>query len=205
MPMVFVPLFGMSLERALRVMHAPKEASALALRANTEIPEQSVGMTSLLGAYMRSPLARFHAWFFSEEHEPAERWAETYDRAPLDALPPCVRSAVLYPNDLLLRPWGMRAVTRTLLALGWHPRHIAGLNPLEIRARFWLGRAMDGIRSRNARGFLRAHFFGALRDGMRRPRGLQLPIVQGAANVSGEGMRRQSGHFSERGAGAKKP
>jgi hypothetical protein len=31
------------------------------------------------------------------------------------------------PNDLLLHPASMRLVTRVLLALGWHPRHIAGL------------------------------------------------------------------------------
>jgi hypothetical protein len=31
------------------------------------------------------------------------------------------------PNDVLLHPSSMRLVTRVLLALGWHPRHIAGL------------------------------------------------------------------------------
>jgi len=36
------------------------------------------------------------------------------------------------PNDLLLRPWAMKLVTRVLLSLGWHPRHIAGL----IRSKF---------------------------------------------------------------------
>jgi hypothetical protein len=36
------------------------------------------------------------------------------------------------PNDLLLKPAGIQLVTRLLLALGWHPRHIAGL----IRSRF---------------------------------------------------------------------
>jgi hypothetical protein len=132
MPIVFVPVHGMTLSRALQVMHAPKEVATLASRVPAEIPEQSEGMSRLLGKYKRSSLAAFHSAFFSEEHDPPERWPETYDRTPLDPLPPCVRNVLLYPNDLLLRPWGMRAVTRVLLALGWHPRHIAGL----IRSKF---------------------------------------------------------------------
>ncbi len=36
------------------------------------------------------------------------------------------------PNDLLLKPAGIQIVTRSLLAEGWHPRHIAGL----IRSKF---------------------------------------------------------------------
>ena len=31
------------------------------------------------------------------------------------------------PNDLLLKPARIRQLTRIMLALGWHPRHIAGL------------------------------------------------------------------------------
>jgi hypothetical protein len=131
-PIVFVPVRGMKLNRALQVMHAPAEVVALASRVSAEIPEQSKGMARLIGKYTRSSLAAFHAAFFSQGHDPPERWPETYDRTPLEPLPPCVRNVLLYPNDLLLRPWGMRAVTRALLALGWHPRHIAGL----IRSKF---------------------------------------------------------------------
>jgi hypothetical protein len=32
-----------------------------------------------------------------------------------------------HPNDALLKPVGIRHVVRELMALGWHPRHIAGL------------------------------------------------------------------------------
>ena len=32
-----------------------------------------------------------------------------------------------HPNDLLLRPGNIRRLVRVMLALGWHPRHIAGL------------------------------------------------------------------------------
>ena len=37
-----------------------------------------------------------------------------------------------HPNDLLLRPVGMKSVTQALMQRGWHPRHIAGL----IRSKF---------------------------------------------------------------------
>ncbi len=56
-----------------------------------------------------------------------DRWPQTYDRTPLDPLPPCARRILTQPNDALLKPAGIRHVVRSLLALGWHPRHIAGL------------------------------------------------------------------------------
>ena len=60
------------------------------------------------------------------------RPSHTYDRTPLETLPEGVRDALLFPNDLLLRPTTIRAVTETLVARGWHPRHVAGL----IRSKF---------------------------------------------------------------------
>jgi hypothetical protein len=50
----------------------------------------------------------------------------------MDMLSPCTRFILENPNDLLLKPAGIRQITRTLLYLGWHPRHIAGL----IRSKF---------------------------------------------------------------------
>ena len=38
-----------------------------------------------------------------------------------------MRVALEEPNDLLLRPAYIRRLVRVMLALGWHPRHIAGL------------------------------------------------------------------------------
>ena len=52
---------------------------------------------------------------------------ETYDRTPLEQVPFCVRQVLEHPNDLLLRPANIKRVGRVMLALGWHPRHIAGL------------------------------------------------------------------------------
>jgi hypothetical protein len=50
----------------------------------------------------------------------------------------------MFPNDLLLKPAGIRNVTECLLERGWHPRHIAGL----IRSKFerdydWRGQWID--------------------------------------------------------------
>jgi hypothetical protein len=65
-------------------------------------------------------------------HDAPERWHWTYDRAPLEGLPLEARNALMFPNDLLLKPSGIRSVTESLLDHGWHPRHIAGL----IRSKF---------------------------------------------------------------------
>ena len=72
-------------------------------------------------------MRKFHDDFYAQEHEPPERWPATYDRVPLEAWPACGRLILEQPNDLLLRPSCIRRVARILLALGWHPRHIAGL------------------------------------------------------------------------------
>jgi hypothetical protein len=104
----------------------------LAQRACVRIPEQSEGTARLLDSYLSSDLRRFHEFFYAAKHDPKERWPETYARTPLSALPPCARTVLEWPNDLLLKPAGVQLVTRSLLAAGWHPRHIAGL----IRSKF---------------------------------------------------------------------
>ena len=38
-----------------------------------------------------------------------------------------LRRLLEYPNNLLLDLTGIQLPTRTMLSLGWHPRHIAGL------------------------------------------------------------------------------
>lgn len=131
-PIIFVPLDGMDTRRAVHVMRDPGLAAGLAEELSTAIPEHTAGSGSLLDAYGRSALREFHREFYSESHEPPERWPATYDRLCLDSLPEEARNALMFPNDLLLRPVGMRAVTEALLGMGWHPRHIAGL----IRSKF---------------------------------------------------------------------
>jgi hypothetical protein len=125
-------------------MHDARLAARWAARTSARIPAAPRGSMRLIENYLASPLHRFHDWFYSHRHHPPERWPETYDKLPMEWLPPCAQLVLSQPNDSLLKPWGMKLVTRVMLALGWHPRHIAGL----IRSKFerdhgwgnqWLG------------------------------------------------------------------
>jgi len=128
LPSLFVvPLDEMGAGQGITVMRDPELTSALARRTSAWIPDQTGGTGKLLSRYQKSSLARFHDWFYSQEQEKPGDWPETYDQMPMDVLTACSRAVLEHPNDLLLRPSGMRLVTRSLLALGWHPRHIAGL------------------------------------------------------------------------------
>lgn len=127
-----IPLHEMDVRQAITLRQVESEVQDLARRACVRIPEQSDGTAKLLDAYLASRLRRFHEFYYSARHDPKERWHETYARTPLDPLPNCVHHILEWPNDRLLKPAGMQLVTRTLLASGWHPRHIAGL----IRSKF---------------------------------------------------------------------
>ena len=126
-PLFVIPLHEMNERQGLVVMRDAEEVRALARRASVQIPDQSSGMINLVNSYRTSSLARFHDDFYQTEHDPPLRWPETYDLTPLDPLPKCASQILRYPNDLLLKPAGIQHVARTLLAVGWHPRHIAGL------------------------------------------------------------------------------
>lgn len=130
--MVAVPLFEMSIQEGIGVMRNLEYAAELASRGPSHIPEQTTQMLDLIRDYETSDVAEYHDWYYSEEHEPPELWSRTYDRAPLELLPPCTRYILQNPNDLLLKPAGIRQVVRVLLSMGWHPRQIAGL----IRSKF---------------------------------------------------------------------
>lgn len=131
-PIIFIPVNGMPIERAIAAMRDPALAAECAESVSAGIPDCSAGMGFLIDAYDTSPLRDFHRFFYSESHDPPERWPLTYDRTPLDVLTPPARDALLFPNDLLLRPSAMRAVALELTGLGWHPRHVAGL----VRSKF---------------------------------------------------------------------
>ena len=124
---LFIPLQGITMRQALEIRRDTRSAVELARQVSTAIPEQADGTSKLLADYLSSPLAGFHRWFYAQEQHPPERWPETYDRTPLEVLPKCARTMLELPNDVLLHPASMRLITRVLLALGWHPRHIAGL------------------------------------------------------------------------------
>jgi hypothetical protein len=127
-----VPLHEMDVRLALKVRLDEAEVRDLARRACVRIPEQTHGTSKLVEEYLTSPLRRFHQFFYSDHHDPKECWPQTYHQTPSHILPPCIRVLLDDPNDRLLKPAGMQLVTRSLLAKGWHPRHIAGL----IRSKF---------------------------------------------------------------------
>jgi hypothetical protein len=126
-PLFVIPLQGIDWRQGIFAMGDPRLATDLAEHSSTKIPDGTHGTGKLLQHYNESKLAKFHAFFYSQEQHPFELWPETYDRQPLEILPACARVALEMPNDLLLRPAFIRRLVRVMLALGWHPRHIAGL------------------------------------------------------------------------------
>jgi hypothetical protein len=126
-PLVVVPLDKISWREGILLRRDFTAVQELAQRSEMRIPDASESTVSLIGAYVTSEVAKFHAAFYAEEPHPPDRWAETYDRLPLGILPACARSILEQPNDLLLRPASIRRLVRVMLALGWHPRQIAGL------------------------------------------------------------------------------
>jgi hypothetical protein len=126
-PLFAIPLQGINWREGISRMSDPQFTMELAARVSTSIPDATYGTGKLLTDYWNSKLADFHSSFYSQEQHPADVWPETYDRQPLEILPACARIALETPNDLLLRPAHIRRLVRVLLALGWHPRHIAGL------------------------------------------------------------------------------
>jgi hypothetical protein len=116
----------MPLPAALRARR-PDRAAALAAATSAVVPDGSAGAMRLVEAYRASQVAAFHRWYYACEPEPPECWARTYDRVDLSSLPACVALVLAEPNDRILRPAELQHLVRVLLALGWHPRHVAGL------------------------------------------------------------------------------
>jgi hypothetical protein len=143
-PIFEIPLFEMSMEKALSVMRRPKAVMDLAERASGLIPDCSAAMEKLISAYVASPLATFHRYFYSIKPDPPELWPQTYERTDIQQLPPCARFILEHPNDLLLRPSGMRRVVTILLSLGWHPCHVAGLIQSKFEGDYTWGRIWEG-------------------------------------------------------------
>lgn len=122
-----IPLSGMLWPEDVRAIRNAAAAIKLAETSSAKIPDGTTSMALMMSDYETSKSAEFHRWFYSQEpHSPAE-WKDTYDRLSLDILPACARMILQQPNDLLLRPAHIRRLVRVMLALGWHPRHIAGL------------------------------------------------------------------------------
>ena len=189
-----IPLQGMDWRQGIATMRDARLTVKLAACASSKIPDATPGTGKLLRAYEQSKLAKFHADFYSQEQHPPERWPETYDRQPLEILPACARVALEMPNDLLLRPAFIRRLVRVMLALGWHPRHIAGLICSKYQPRFRLD-AIGQCRSGHARRFLHARFRRSFRGRHRRSCRFQLRLGSGAGHVHIVKLRIQSAEF----------
>ncbi len=126
-PMVMIPLGGLDLSEGIETMRDMEKAAEWASHTDCHIPDGSAEAEPLLELYLRSELRAFHDRYYSQEHDPADRWPSTYDRTPLERLPGFLQGALRDPNDQLLKPRVLADLTAELLGQGWHPRHIAGL------------------------------------------------------------------------------
>jgi hypothetical protein len=143
-PIFEIPLGEMNVADALRVMRDPEAVAELAERVPGLISDCSAGMEQLISSYSASPLAKFHHDFYSAKPDPPDTWSRTYDRTDLRLLPLCARLILEHPNDLLLRPSGIRRVVMVFLALGWHPRHVGGLIQSKFEEDYSWGQAWEG-------------------------------------------------------------
>ncbi len=134
LPFFLIPASDHTLSEGdgLMTMRDPDACKLLAVGSTTTVPGGAEATMRMVNDYRRSDVAAFHEYFYSREHETPENWPRTYDRLEVGTLPPCVANVLEHPNDLLLKPAGIQMVVRSLLALNWHPRHIAGM----IRSRY---------------------------------------------------------------------
>jgi hypothetical protein len=126
-PFFIIPLQGIDWQQGISIRRDHRQTAKLAAHSSVKIPDATHGTGRLVADYEESKLAKFHGLFYAQAQHPTELWPDTYDRVPLEILPACARIALEQPNDLLLRPAFIRRLVRVMLALGWHPRHIAGL------------------------------------------------------------------------------
>jgi hypothetical protein len=131
---VAIPRGKLSLDEVLHLRRHFRHSAEYARDVYCYIPDFTVNCKNLIGDYLESKLYRFHKWYDSEKQDHWTVWDKTYRAFDLRAVPPCVRHSLEVPNDHLLKPTNLQALTRCLLAIGWHPQHIAGL----VRS-FWEG------------------------------------------------------------------
>jgi hypothetical protein len=123
LPMFEIPLDGMTPQEAIEVAHSPDAAIRLSRKVRLSIPDQSGPTQVLLDHYEDSPLAGFHREFYQLLSMPV---SGEFGGA-VSGIPPCLNWLLEHPNDWLLRPAALQFVSRTLMALDWHPRAIAQL------------------------------------------------------------------------------
>lgn len=125
--LVALPRGKLTLDECLRLRRHFRHAAEYAGKTYCFIPDFTVNLRKVIEDYQQSKLFRFHQWFDSEQQDPWTKWDSTYRAFDIRVLPPCVQHSLRVPNDNLLKPTNLQTLTRCLLALGWHPTHIAGL------------------------------------------------------------------------------
>ncbi len=104
-----------------------KKILSYAQEVDCIIPENDISLTKIINDYKNSSLFKIHSEFDKVEHDKPNMWSKTYDIFDTNILPLCVRHCLICPNEHLLKPTNLQTLTRVLLKLGWHPKHIAGL------------------------------------------------------------------------------
>ena len=120
LPILEIPLGGMTLPEAIAVARNPDAAIELARRVSTAIPDASGAMENLLDEYQSSALAAFHERFHSELRKRTSAPADD-DAMPIPEEPGCLRWLFEHPNDWLLKPAALQHIVRVLTALDWSP------------------------------------------------------------------------------------
>lgn len=124
---VAIPRGTLSLDDCFGLRRHFKNTADYARSVYCFIPDFTVNFKKVIEDYQKSKLYRFHQWFDSERQDPWTEWDRTYRAFDIRVLPPCVQHSLRVPNDNLLKPTNLQTLARCLLALGWHPQHIAGL------------------------------------------------------------------------------
>jgi hypothetical protein len=122
-----VPRNGLSYRELFRIRKDLKRAAGYAAECSGVIPDAAAGWEKVIADYRRSKLFAFHREFDRVAPQPPEKWPDTYWRLDLDSLPPCAAHAIRNFSWGMLNPTSIRNLCRILFALGWHPKHIAGL------------------------------------------------------------------------------
>ncbi|MCD6413565.1 MAG: hypothetical protein J7L54_05420 [Elusimicrobia bacterium] len=126
-PRIALPRRKMTLKELLEKRKKPEEAQKVAEKTSCKFPDFSKQFPNLIEEYKNSKLYKIHRNFDAVEPEEPRDWARTYDTFNTEILPECVRHCLIFPNDHLLKPTNLQNLTRVLMRIGWHPKHIAGL------------------------------------------------------------------------------
>ncbi|MFQ3676049.1 MAG: hypothetical protein SNJ64_05855 [Endomicrobiia bacterium] len=111
----------------LSIRSVAKKVIEYSSNIHCAIPSVEKSFELVLSDYQNSALYKIHKNFDSVEQDNPNIWYKTYDRFDVNILPLCVSHCLIEPNDHLLKPTNLQTLTRVLLKLGWHPKHIAGL------------------------------------------------------------------------------